>query len=210
MSKTEVLRISSSEDKTSEVVSLADSFIVQEGYSGKEAIHLRLLAEETVGMVKALTGFYIADFWMEQENGSCKVCLQARTNMDKEKKSEILALSSSGKNASAKGFMGKIGEIIENGLLNFDGIMKMHQDYGTGYIDYIGMGVGVPNEYPGVMESMVWSLSDYKTSLGNSSDLKEHAKDAWDELEKSIVASIAKDVIVGVKKDIVDLTIIAW
>ena len=207
MSKTELLRISSSEDKTSDVIALADSFITGEGLTGKEAIRLRLLAEETVGMIRAMTGFYIADFWMEGNGGEYKVCLAARTTMDKEKKSEMIALSSSGRNAAVKGFMGKIGEIIENGLLNFDGVMKMRQDYGSGYVDYFGMGVGVPNEYPGIMESMVWSLSDYKTSLGNISE-GELSKEAWDELEKSIVASIAKDVIVGVKKDLVNLTIV--
>ena len=36
----------------------------------------------------------------------------------------------------------------------------------------------------------------------------EFGKEAWDELEKSIVASLARDVIVGIKKDSVTMTIV--
>ena len=41
--------------------------------------------------------------------------------------------------------------------------------------------------------SYVWSLNKYKVSV------QESEKEAWDELEKSIIANLADDVIVGVK-----------
>ena len=108
--------------------------------------------------------------------------------------------------------MGKISEIIENGILNFDEVMKLNQEYGGGSVDYVSMGMGamgaVHLAVPVDQEPITWSLSNYRNALEESSD-KIPSKEAWDELEKSIVANIAKDVIVGVKKDRVDLTIIA-
>ena len=52
-------------------------------------------------------------------------------------------------------------------------------------------------------------MNNYKEGLEQADDSDAPAKEAWDELEKSIVASIAKDVVVGVKKDRVEMTIIA-
>ena len=91
--------------------------------------------------------------------------------------------------------MSKIADIIDNGFLNYNDIMKDQQFIGYGMI----------NETPVIGEPFVWSLQNYKNSLEATSDKKQ---EAWDELERSIVASIANDVIVGVKKDSVDLTII--
>ena len=133
--------------------------------------------------------------------------------MDIDKKKELLSVSSSGKNAAAKGFMGKIGEIVENGILNFNDVMSLQQRYNAGYVDYAGMGFGVPGEYSSyttsaAQEQMIWSLRNYRGALQEAYDEDESAREAQDELEKSIVANIAKDVMVGVKKDNVDLTIV--
>ena len=58
-------------------------------------------------------------------------------------------------------------------------------------------------------EPIIWSLNNYREGLEQADDSDAPVKEAWDELEKSIVASIAKDVVVGVKKDRVEMTIIA-
>ncbi len=90
--------------------------------------------------------------------------------------------------------------MIENSLLDVDSAINLQQKYGgnSGY-SYVGMGtleedVSVP---------ILWSLNDYKESISNEETNK------WDELERSIVASLAKEVTVGIKNNIVDLTIIA-
>ena len=53
-----------------------------------------------------------------------------------------------------------------------------------------------------------WSLSRYKTSVTEDRDTKKEAEEAWDELEKSIIANIADDVIVGIKDNYVTLTVV--
>ena len=55
--------------------------------------------------------------------------------------------------------------------------------------------------YAGV-QNILWSMEQYKAALDG-----EEQKEAWDELEKSIVANIADDAVVGVKKDRIDMTI---
>ena len=51
-----------------------------------------------------------------------------------------------------------------------------------------------------------WSLLDYRNNL-QSSESFENKEDNWDELEKSIIANIADDVIVGVIGRKIDIII---
>ena len=201
--------VNNTEENAGEALDRLDEFISQQEIDRKKMIHLRLLAEETIGMVRAMTEDFMALISMEEENGQFLIKLTVKTDMNKEKKSELLSVATSGKNAAAKGFMGKIGDIIENGLLNYDNVMKLQQEYGGGYSDYIGMGMCVPGEIQMAGDPLVWSLSKYRSALRDSDTAADVASGAWDELEKSIVASLAKDVTVGVKKDRVDMTIVA-
>ena len=204
MIRTEELYIDNSDEKTSDAIRLADEFTSSLNLDRKQAMHIRLLAEETVGMVRAMTGDFEAYFWLEKENDEYRVKLNVKTDMDLAKKKELLSLSTSGENTAVKGFMGKIREIIENGLLDFDSALKLQNKYGgnNGY-SYVGMGTieDGSNSAP-----VLWSLNAYKEALEESGESKE---EAWDELERSIVASLAKEVTVGIKNNLVDLTIIA-
>ena len=202
MTATDKLFIDNSDDKFFEAIDLVDYFVSGKNVDHKKAIHLRLLTEETIGMVRAMTGDFEANFWMEEDNGEYSLKLNLKTEMDKEKKSELLSLSTSGENTAVKGFMGKIREVIENSLLDFDYTLKLQNQY-ENRIGYSYMGAGMVGSAPAEMP-VVWSLNSYKDSLGESGN-----QEAWDELERSIVASLAKDVIVGVKNNIVNLTIVA-
>jgi hypothetical protein len=51
--------------------------------------------------------------------------------------------------------------------------------------------------------SYYWSLERYRTNTK-----REEKTEAWDELEKSVIASVADDVIIGVKGRHADITII--
>ncbi len=208
MNKTGELYVNNTEENASEALKKIDEFISGQKIDRRKAIHLRLLAEETIGMVKAMTEDFMALFWMEEEDGQYRLRLTVKTDMDKDKKKDLLSVATSGKNAAAKGFMGKIGDIIENGLLNYDNVMKLQQEYGSGYSDYIGMGMCMPGEIQMAGDPLVWSLSKYRSALDDGTD-SEPVGDAWDELEKSIVASLASDVQVGVRKDRVDMVIVA-
>lgn len=168
----------------------------------KDTLHVRLIAEETLGMFSAMAGEYNGLVWFETKKDECHVKLVSKTEMDIEKKKEIMSVSRTGENTLAKGFMGKIADIIENGFLNYDNIMKLQQQYGGGYVDYAALG-GSPSE----RDFFSWSLEQYKDALQDVMESDDAAGSAWDELEKSIVARLADDVTVGVKKDEVDMNI---
>jgi len=205
MTASDKLYIDNTDEKATAALAMADEFIGSLDVDTKKAIHLRLLAEETIGMVRAMTGDFDAYFWME-DDGEYRVRLDVFTDMDLNKKNELLSLSTSGVNTSAKGFMGKIREFIENSLLGFDYSMKLQQQSGS-EIGYSYMGMGMVGDYP-MTSSYIWSLQNYKNAL-DESDSDVDRTEAYDELERSIVASLAKDVTVGVKSNEVNLTIVA-
>ena len=197
----EKILITSKDEELNDALKKIDEHIDSLKLGKKDALHLRLISEEMLGMMSSLTGRYRAFMWYERSVKEAKVFLTAKTdNMDIDAKKGLLSVSSSGKNESTKGFMGKIGDIIENGLLNFENIMEIEQKYGGGYMGYSNIGNMSADSV------LAWSLSQYRNSLNE--ELKGENEEEWDELEKSIVASIAKDVIVGVKKTQVDMTVI--
>ena len=109
---------------------------------------------------------------------------------------EIISVSKSGKNAAAKGIMGKIRAVAETMLLAaFDpDFIPMPAD--GEYYDYHGFNMGFGNIDPAISCNVgyaySWSLYNYKTSV-------EKKEDAYTELERSIVAKLADDIIVGVR-----------
>ncbi len=172
----------------------------------KDALHMKLIFEETMGMLKEMTGDYNAVVWFEKYKTEACLKLTAKTLMDVDKKSSLLDMSSEG-NISVKGFMGKVKDVIENGILGYNNVMKLQQEYGGGYVSYGTMGMYGSTE--GLADSGVaWSLVEYRDALSDNMDGDESVKEAWDELEKSIVANVAKDVLVGVKGDRVDMTVV--
>jgi len=201
MTQTDKLYIDNTDEKASAAIDMVDQFLDGKNLDRKKKIHLRLLAEETVGMVKAMTEDFEAFIWMEEDNGEYRVKLNLKTEMDREKKEELLSLSTTGENTAAKGFMGRLREVIENSLLDFDSTLKLQQqnEANVGY-NYMGMGVVGDASMAGT--PIVWSLAGYKQTL-------EDGEEAWDELERSIVASLAKDVTIGIRSNVVDMTILA-
>ncbi len=174
----------------------------------KDTLHTRLLIEETLGMLKAMTGEYAATLWLElpgyveegKTDNSVKLHVEAVSHMDINKKKELLSVAKGGKNTYARGFMFKLGDMIENGILNYENAMALEQKYGLGYVDVASMG-GDPS---GAM--FYWTLAKYKQSLKEQGDV-DPVHVTKDELEKSIVASLAKDISVGVKKDAAKIVI---
>ena len=158
-------------------------------------------------MLKALTADYHAAIWVEKYKHECYIRVTGKTEMSQDKKEGLLDMASQKGNTLVKGFMDKVADVIENGLLNYNNVMKLQQEYGGGTVNYGTM--GMYNGIEGMADAgIMWSLYEYKDSLKDAMGEQEHAKEAWDELEKSIVASLAKDVLVGVKGNRLDITIV--
>jgi hypothetical protein len=165
------------------------------GFTDKQTLQLRLLCEEVDGMLPNIIEDFEGNLWIEYENGVCKVNISIRIpefNLDK--KEDLIAIARNKKNAAASGIVGKIRSAIENFFLDEEPIGTFDASFGafyeigyTGFVDY----------------SCLWSLEQYRSTIK-----KEEKGAAWDELEKSVIASVADDVIVGVKGRQADIIIV--
>lgn len=181
----------------------ADDFAWRIMLNRRDALRLDLLVEETLGMVKNMLDDFYGQFWFECDGSTVGIHFEATADMDADKKQDLLSVSSTGQNAAAKGFMAKLGEVVSNTLHGFGQSMDA---YGEASIRY-GI-VHVPSGTMGSADMMpIWTLTAYRDNLDQARGDDDTAEAAWDELEKSIVARLADDVVVGVKGDRIDLII---
>ena len=106
-----------------EILEEASKYAVYNDLDKKTAFHIRLLAEEVMGMIAAISEDFDADIWLETTpERICQLHLTVHTDMDYNKRKQLMEVSSSGKNISVSGFMAKVGEFIRNSLFKIDEI----------------------------------------------------------------------------------------
>ncbi len=198
--KTELISISpagTGMDKALELTEKTGAFC---GLDHKSALRLRLLSEEVIELMRSFTDELRGDFWLEAKDNVVEIHLKTEIPMDLKTKKELIAVSSSGKNAAARGFMGKIRELISTATLPDDPETKAMTDQALGLMS-LGCQMG---SYSG---SYSWSMSSYVASIEKASETKTDAQEAKDELEKSIVANLADDVTVHIVNSDVEIAI---
>lgn len=179
-----------------------EHFAEYQNLAEKDALRLRLLTEELLGMIRGMAGEYKAMFWIEGGKTSCHLHLQAKVDMTGELRSELIAASTNKKNAAAVGFGGKLRNLIETGLQSLDDSSRLSTEAGSPVAFYsLGMDPSVAT-----MATVDWSLARYKKMVGEEG-LEEESAVAWDELEKSVLAKLADDIRVGIKKSQVDIVV---
>jgi hypothetical protein len=167
------------------------------GLTHKQALQLRLLCEEIDGMLPNIAEDFKGSFWIDYADGVCKVNVSINIfELNATKKKELIEISKSKKNASAVGIVGKIRNALENFLLNEEEYMNSFDTTAGTFHLSTGYSEGVDYSY-------LWSLEQYRDLVK-----KEEKPEEWDELEKSVIASVADDVIVGVKGSKADIIIV--
>lgn len=165
------------------------------GLNQTQTLQLRLLCEEIDGMLPKIIGDFDGDFWIEFENGICKMNISiVLREFTIEKKKELISVATNKKNAAEKGLVSKICSAIEDFFLN-EGYYESYDMIASCYHLTTDLSADVGYFH-------IWDLEQYKNTI------QEENKEAWDELEKSIIASIADDVIVGVKGKKANIVII--
>ena len=190
--KTDVIVVSSKENQMEEVLSIVEKVAVYKELSRKNALHLRLLAEEMMGMIHSIAREAYGEFWIADQNGVFELHLQMRTLLDDKQREQLISASTSGKNDATRGLMGKIRAFFE-----MSGETPMFS------------GLFMLGSAPQMYGSLVWSMEDYREQLRQYSE-KHHddAQEAWDELEKSVIAHVADDVRVSIMGRTAEMTII--
>ena len=197
--KTNKIRVSNNGNGWDEAFAETEKYADYRQLDKKQKLHIRLLAEELLGMVNSIAGDFQANFWIDDDENAYYVHLRAAMAMDKNIRSTLLHTSTTGKNAAAKWIMGKLRDVFQSYLVSKNDVVNVSSDY------YGGFSGNASSEMSAFSSSNLWSLSSYKeTVLGEKS---ENAKEKWDELEKSIIANISDDVTVGINGDFVEMMV---
>lgn len=187
--KTEQTTMIRGEKGVKEALAMTEKLGVDYGLERKPVLHLRLLAEELFGMMRGIAGNIASEYKIIAEDRKFELHLKSDIKMTEEVREKLIGVSSSGKNAAATGFTGKIRVMIAEVLLS----IKEAAPYAV---------INTASAY-----SPVWIMSDYKTEVQRNADKDKTAQQAWDELEKSVLAKIADDIKVGVVGNSVEIII---
>ena len=199
--RSDIVKLTGSQNDIERALKQAEGVAGYYQLARKNAIHLRLLAEETMNMVRTLTGTRTSVFWIEddekEEDRTIRLHLRVETNMTTELRKSLLSASTSGKNTAAKGFSGKLRDLFERACEPEDQYVADY--YAAGWV-YSDVGMGTLGVDPG----NIWSFNRYKDSLdaasGDQSDEKA-------ELEQSIIGNLAGEVQVSIKGGTVEMII---
>ena len=194
--KTDVISVSGQKKMMETAIGQADKVAAYKGLSEKDAMHLRLLTEEMMGLMQSVTGADEGEFWIEDEDGEYRLHLLVRTLLSTEKKEQLLSVSGSGKNESAKGLLGRMREFFDWGVDD----------------DITSNTLFLPDMYEHTSPPMLdweWSMRQYETALSARVAKEEPgAQEAWDELEKSVVKKVADDVKVYLRRGTAEMVIL--
>ena len=185
--KSNVCKIENGTKDLDAILRESEKVAVYNDLTHKQTLQLRLICEEIDGMLPNIIGNFNGDLWFEFENGVCRVNISlVFEEFTAEKKQELVAVSKNKKNAAAVGIVGKIRSVVEDIILDETPIYGINVE-ATTY--YYGTVIHNDSDY-----DCVWDLENYRNSVKEA-----EIPEAWDELEKSVIASVADDVIVGVK-----------
>jgi len=202
--KTDVIKIYSDLQGSSDAMEAADKFAVYNDITGKNAMHLRLLTEELVSMIHGILDEFCGLFWLESERTKkgllCRICFSADKQINRKQEEHILSVSTSGKNENVKGVMGRIRELFRRGI---QAESVEDERYLTSVTDAM-MSMGMMRSGASASSAAFWSLQAYRQDVYTAKDNKT---EEWDELEKSIIAKLADEVKVWLKTDVTEIVI---
>ena len=193
----DIIAITSSGENLGAALDLSRRVAAYSDLSPKNALHLRLLAEEVLGMMRSITGEVNGNFWIEADDDNYKLHLIVDSALSKEKRQQLLGASSSGKNEATRSFMGRLRDFF------FRGVDDEIAAYDT---SVLAAGAAVDGFRP--VTDWEWSLLRYQNTLSDMKAEKPEAAEAWDELEKSVVRNVADDVKISIKGFQTEITII--
>lgn len=199
--KTNVINLDNSLKEIDCAFQEVNKFCVYQDLSEKETLRFQLLAEEAMGILKNIAGEFKCKFWAESTEKRCELHFQVDTIIDIQKRHDFLDASTSGKNSAAKGIMGKVRNVMEAYMLFHDDVSKQTVMTDTSFMSY-----GMPSMDMAHL-SASWSLHNYKTNIYENRLNDAETEEAWDELEKSIVAKLADDVQVSIRGNKVELVV---
>lgn len=191
--KTDMIVVSSAGNQIEKALEQVEKVAAYKGLAPKDTLHLRLLTEEMMGMMRSITGEKEGEFWIEDQNGVYQLHLRVNTPMNFAKRDQLLSASKSGKNDAARGLMGRLRDFFDQSA-DAPSIPLYHGE--------------ILGEYTGSTLDWEWSMMAYQNELRSRVDKDEQAREMWDELEKSVVTHVADDVKVAIRGQQAEMIIV--
>ncbi len=190
--KSDVILVNSEGDKIEKALDLAERVSDYRRLAPKSRLQLRLLTEEMMGLMRAVTGERFGDFWIEDEDGTTHLHLKVETVMNSVKRDQLLSAATSGKNEAARGIMGTLIDLFD-------------RDCDSDVAAYTAPILTCGMEGGGLLSAanLDWSLTVCRENLAG----QDGSEEAWDELEKSVVSHVADDVRVRIRGREVEMII---
>lgn len=194
--RSNVCKIDNSTKDLSAVLKESEKVAVYNELTHKQTLQLRLLCEEVNGMLPNIISEFKGNLWIEFENGVCKIYVSVNIpEINADTKAELIGISKDKKNVAIFGLVGKIRNAIENFFLNEDAALAFAAASEGCYLS--------AENCESIDYTYLWTLEQYRNFAK-----KEEKAELWDELEKSVIASVADDIIVGVKGHQADIIIV--
>lgn len=196
----EQITVDSTNERLAEAIKLTASAGEAAGLDKAQNLRLRLLVEELIGLLRGIAGDLRADYIIEEENKKFTLHLKGEVNLDKKMHDQLIESSSEGKNAAAKGFTGKLREMI--------GTMLLPGSLGKTFMTGFSMGLmNMSSPVPAVdsvagTNAYMWSMEQYVNAVRESD-----SKEEWDALERSILVNAADEVKVAIVGNNVEIII---
>ena len=199
--KTDVIEITPSGEEIRQALLETERAAAYRELEPKQALRLRLLAEEMTGMLRTLIGSERFRYWAESEGTHFSLHLAAEAQMTHDLRKALLNASSTGKNAAAKGFMGRLRDVFTR-FADTVTVPAIPYEYGYSYVDVTGFDASMDMSPNAMLYG--WSLRAYRDAV---SENREKEPEKWDELEKSITAKLADDVKIFIRGNTVEMII---
>lgn len=194
--------IDGSDAATALALDYADDFAWQYEMTGRNAMHLRLMAEELLGVVNGLTEVLDGSFSIEREGNEVRMKLSAQVHPTGEvAEHRLLHSSFSKENVLYKGFTGKLRKVADWYARGNNDTVIAGKGNDTSDLFVTG-GFADYGDFTNTQTSQDWLLSRVR----KNAELEEKAKN-WDELEWSVLARLADDVRVGLRFGEVEITV---
>ena len=187
--KSDMIIVASNGNGLQEALLPTEKVAEQYHLSPKDALHLRLLVEEMLNMMRSINSEHVGQFWIDATEKEYWLHLKTVTTMSGRKRSQLLSASTSGKNEAHRGIMGKIRAFFEP--------MPVEDTP-----EYLAETIVYDAD-----DSLTWSMSAYREWLEKNRDAESGAQEEWDELEKSVVSHVADNIQVSIRGNEVELTI---
>lgn len=155
--KSEIIRIDNRGNGFQEAIDEAKKLSARQDLNEEETLQLDHITEETLSLIRSVTGEIEASFWIEAEDKAFCVHVTTKTAMDKGKRYHLISSASSRKNDITNTFLGRLRNAIEEAMAA--DVVHDYDNPEEGFTEYLNYHAIDP-EWDGYEKSILKQLTD--------------------------------------------------